>query len=294
MRRAFTLIETLVVISIIGTLMAIMLPVLERSRRQAQDVTGFVNLGVLSQTMSGYVTDHKDAYLAPFRRTWPQHGPYKGMTWTMACSEADPVTMRWDFARPRYAELNTEGFSKVWYSFLAEYRGGRRDDREQVSPADRDLVMECREKSGKDRVRDGHELVETSFWYGSKFWLEPSWFKRPGEIGSVTVGTPCGVGGARSSDIKAPSTLVVLWERSDFVGGKKPMAWNDFKANTNVAAADGSCLKVRMLTLYDAIAKPEYKWMTPLESYATASPLGFKSFFLHGHYGVRGRDLITR
>ncbi len=136
MRRAFTLIETLVVMSIIGTLVAIMLPVLERSRRQAQDVTGFVNLGVLSQTMSGYVTDHKDAYLAPFRGGWPQYGPYKGMTWTMACSEADPVTMRWDFARPRYAELNTEGFSKVWYSFLAEYRGGRRDDRRRHNRRD--------------------------------------------------------------------------------------------------------------------------------------------------------------
>jgi prepilin-type N-terminal cleavage/methylation domain-containing protein/prepilin-type processing-associated H-X9-DG protein len=65
-RRAFTLVELLVVIGIIAVLMSLLLPSLARARRQAQISQCASNLRQLGVAVFAYLADHKQKY--------PQYG----------------------------------------------------------------------------------------------------------------------------------------------------------------------------------------------------------------------------
>ncbi|MFC1677946.1 prepilin-type N-terminal cleavage/methylation domain-containing protein [Planctomycetota bacterium] len=63
-QKAFTLVELLVVISIIGLLMSILLPVLSTARAQAYAVVCTVNLRQLLIANMGYANENEDFYVA--------------------------------------------------------------------------------------------------------------------------------------------------------------------------------------------------------------------------------------
>lgn len=62
MRRAFTLIEIIVVIGIVGILIGILLPALVRVKEQGSGVVSLVNLHSLGQTMAAFHAENNDYY----------------------------------------------------------------------------------------------------------------------------------------------------------------------------------------------------------------------------------------
>ena len=68
-RKGFTLIELLVVIAIIALLMAILMPALNRARRQAKDVVCRSNLGQWSLVFSLFANDHDSSTISD--PPWP-------------------------------------------------------------------------------------------------------------------------------------------------------------------------------------------------------------------------------
>src|SRR4051812_11929965 len=89
--RAFTLVELLVVIGIIGLLVSILLPALGRARRQAQEIACMANLRSLGQALTMYTQ---------------QSGYYPGMTVLMD---------------------GKSKFAAVWPSRLRAFMKGNRD-----------------------------------------------------------------------------------------------------------------------------------------------------------------------
>jgi prepilin-type N-terminal cleavage/methylation domain-containing protein len=77
-RRAFTLIELLVVIAVIALLMAILMPALQRVRRQGRAVVCQSNLRQWGTMFSTYMTDH-DA--ACWNRGWTPSSSTIGLSW---------------------------------------------------------------------------------------------------------------------------------------------------------------------------------------------------------------------
>src|SRR5436190_21465299 len=67
-RRGFTLIELLVVIGVIAILVAMLLPALNKARRQAQTLQCSSNLRTIYQGFALYAHDYKGAY--PWTLFW--------------------------------------------------------------------------------------------------------------------------------------------------------------------------------------------------------------------------------
>ena len=65
-RRAFTLVELLVVIGIIALLISILLPALNKARAQAQKTVCLSNLRQLSVALSAYASDHRGSIIPSF------------------------------------------------------------------------------------------------------------------------------------------------------------------------------------------------------------------------------------
>src|SRR5688572_30730760 len=109
-RRAFTLVELLVVIGLIALLISIVIPVLGGARRRAQQIHCAANLHTLGIAMQRYVTANRcypGTYVAPIGRffqfaVWPTRirGQLGGDRNAFYCPSRDP-DLAWTGRIPR-------------------------------------------------------------------------------------------------------------------------------------------------------------------------------------------------
>lgn len=84
MKRAFTLIEVLIVVSILGILAAIVLPIFQSHSQQAKEAAAKDNLRILRNAIELYATEHNDmppgycdnGDMAPMFWLYPQFTAY--------------------------------------------------------------------------------------------------------------------------------------------------------------------------------------------------------------------------
>src|ERR1700677_3095258 len=69
-KRGFTLVEMLVVIGIIGVMIALLLPSLNKAQAQAIKIKCMANMQQIGQAMLIYA-DQNDGYLFPPNKGWP-------------------------------------------------------------------------------------------------------------------------------------------------------------------------------------------------------------------------------
>lgn len=232
--RAFTLIELLVVISIIALLMSILLPTLAGARRRARTTVGVVNLRSLSQIMAMYTNEHHEEFLNPFRKVWPRLANGYIPVWTEAVSVSNP-DHHWDFDTSPYLAGNTEGFSAVWYSYLAEYRSGFRLSQEQYSPNDAELLGQFREAKTDPSSQSGATIFPGSYLYSPTFWSKQERYT----LSMRDAMTPETLRTMALADVVHPAAKVFLWERADF-SEQKTRFPASYQGRINIALVDGS------------------------------------------------------
>lgn len=281
MRRAFTLIELLVVIAIIALLISILLPALAGARRTAKATVGFANLRSLSQIKAAYIHENRESFLNPFRSAWPGQ---TNMKWTSVQSPSES-TRCWDFEAPLCPQVSTEGFGTVWYSYLAEYRGGRRNDLEQISPADPELTRHYRNSERDQAVLEGETLMPTSFYYPPVFWSKPSRFFSfcRDEMTTKYLETQL------LSSVVFPQAKVMLYERADFSTKASGLGTGDAAAKIHIALVDGSCDTIEMGRVHAAATSGATDLIAT--SHCCGPPPHPPEWFWATHRGVQGRDI---
>lgn len=259
MRRAFTLIELLMVIAIISLLVGILLPAIGLAKRHAQSVVGNANLRSLTQMMTMYTGDNQDAFLNPFHTGCDSEAPCPYTD----CTDAIVGCNAWDFDVPSDRDYATEYFSYYWYSYMRRLNGDTPFAEEQVSPADGMIRSLYSNHRGSTLMTGLDSLWPTSFLYSPTFWqsaerYDPEFGRQSNEFnrfGRVQL----------QASVAFPSSKVLLFERQDFeqrervrieeretIREGRPPAWNNLRATTATAVVDGSVEEVSMLDLYNA------------------------------------------
>ncbi len=324
MRRAFSLIELLVVIGIIALLIGLIVPSLTGARRTAQNALGQANL----KSTSGVLLE----------RTYQTRGDFYN---PFLYANGSPAGSggRADTCRAAYGQLNEgkrydfETYSAYWFNDLAFHEGETSFLPEMaVSPADGDIVNNMRAKRNSGAQLDD---IQTSFFYGAVFYKDIVNFSYdyfPPDCDGYAdymrqngcdPDCPCqGLPGRNSLDmVSFPVSKVLLYERADFRKNARsqinkdgtvtnrnlPPAWNNPLSKVHVATVDGSVTLADILELSEAASRgvaaqdfdlvPTDLLMAPdkviKKPHESASSDGlYPYYFSATRWGVRGRDLI--
>jgi prepilin-type N-terminal cleavage/methylation domain-containing protein/prepilin-type processing-associated H-X9-DG protein len=214
LRRAFTLVELLVVIGIIALLIAILMPALSKAREQANSVKCMSNQRQLGQALVMFVNDHK-GYLP---KAWFNDGPVNGKG-------------GWNYRDPMWG----------WTYLLSKYVGGNKeifrcpgDDTGHVYDTFNDFVPNLPDSPQADNIPGSYRLNISDLPNGPYNAIRITRLKDPSEAIVIVDGKQGFQGNAWNQVARweADNALV----RKDF---KWNVAWNRHRNRGMYVFADG-------------------------------------------------------
>jgi prepilin-type N-terminal cleavage/methylation domain-containing protein len=312
-KRAFTLIELLMVIALVAVIVAALMPSLARARAGARVTAGVAQMRSLGHRLIADADDHAGVFLNPFAT--PQDADAAGDRWADAILRDE----RWSFEALDNPTAHTEFFAYAWASYLRLRDGESNWNKSILSPADATLLQAARQRGADERA-----LHPSSFLYSPTFWTKPERYLDSARA----VMTPSMLARQRMDNVLHPIAKVLVWERADFrqpkrrvipdVSGNFPPAWNNHASSVHVMTCDGSVTDVKM---FDLMSRSVYANLCQIDADASLYPGGtiaaldnpppvapraggasgyttmlpsdedFAAFFWATQKGVQGRDL---
>lgn len=220
-RRAFTLIELMVVIGIVGVLISIILPTLSGARVAASRVQAMSNARSSGQTLESYANQFG---------TYPVLKPGEAGPGVDNPPPGDTVAVRWWPEGVVVAVGPHWLLSGLWPALVAPIAPWPEHFATWLSPG-RDAELPVAPFESDDSV-DPLQLI--SYRYSNSFLAKPSLWREGAQPGAHHFG------GIRTSDVAFPSNKAILWDAEiAYLRKAPPVVGGHFAERTAVLFCDG-------------------------------------------------------
>lgn len=250
-RRAFTILETILVIAIAALLLSTLLPTIGKSRREARNLKSLANLRSHAQIFAAYAVNYDDMF--------PYFMDPNVTATVLRLGNGEVLTVNRYFAA-----------SLIWNYALADeyYDGNPRHDSFYPSGFPSGVTYRT-SRSGA-----------TEYFYGCVFTAHPDyWNPRTRMLGRAQLRP------TRQADVKHPAKKVLLATNYPLIIDMSSPISKRPGFNLEVVCVDGSATQPHVTTIYDGYESGDGP--AELAVHLVDTP----PWTLHTIDGVRGRDL---